>query len=112
MARQPVAGNARTDAPVSTVQSVTAVNAEVTLLAANSQRFGGMIENASDKVCYLKFGSGASATSYTYALDPMNANGVGGKVNLADSFRNYTGIITAFWPAGPTGAARVTELSE
>lgn len=109
MARQPVAGNARTDAPTATVQSVTASATVVILLAANDDRTGAYVENDSDKRMYVKFGSAASATSFTKSLDPKNTNGVGGGVNVADVMSKYTGIITGIWDAAPTGAARITE---
>lgn len=109
MSRQPVAGNARTDAPTATVQSVTSSATVVTLLVANDERMGAYIENDCDKACYVKFGSAATTSSYTKKLEPKNANNVGGGFNVADVFSKYTGIITAIWDAAPTGAARITE---
>src|SRR3990167_4975306 len=112
---QPVVGNLSGDellyARNATVQSVTASADAVTLLAANLARKGGYIENDADKALYRKFGSAASTTSYTKKLHPKDASAIGGAVNLADGTRVYTGIVTGIWDAGPTGSARITELT-
>jgi hypothetical protein len=106
-----VAGNAFTSARTATVQSVTASATEQTLLVANDDRLGGYIVNDADKVMYIKYGTGVTATSFTDSLDPKNSSGVGGKHNINDGLRSYTGVVTVIWAAAPTGAARVTELS-
>ena len=114
---QPVVGNLSGDellyARNATVQSVTASAVAVTLLAANLARKGTFIVNDADRVAYIKYGTGASATSYTDKLAPRDADGVGGKHNLSDGTKTYTGIITALWASGfdGTSAARVTELT-
>jgi hypothetical protein len=111
MADPRVAGNAFTSARTASVQSVTASAVEQTLLAANDNRLGGFIVNDCDKIMYIKYGTGVSATSFTDSLDPKNANGVGGKHNIGDGLRDYTGAVSVIWAAAPTGAARVTELT-
>ena len=103
---QPVQGNAKAHAATATVQSVSASSAAAqTILAANPARLGGFLVNDSDKVVYVKYGTAASTTSYTDKV------AVGGKHNMADGPRCYTGVVTAIWDSGPTGAMRVTELS-
>lgn len=109
MPRQPVAGNARTDAQTATVTSVTASATVVTGLVANDERVGAYLENDSDKRMYVKFGATATTSSFTKSLDPKNSSGVGGGLNVGDVTAKYTGIITLIWDAGPTGAARITE---
>ncbi len=81
----------------------------VDLLAANVNRRGAMVQNDTDKTLYLKLGTAASATSYTVALGPKDANGVGDYYELPQPV--YVGLITGIWAAGPTGSARVTELT-
>jgi hypothetical protein len=110
MADPRVAGNAWTSAGTSTVQSVTASVSEVTLFAANINRLGGTLYNDTDKNCYVKLGSGATTTSFSFVLAKKDADGFGGFVSLGD-MRLYTGIITGIWDAAPTGAMRITELT-
>ncbi|MCR4339262.1 MAG: hypothetical protein NUW01_05160, partial [Gemmatimonadaceae bacterium] len=48
-----------------TVTSLTADDLVQTALAANTARRGGLLYNDTDKSCYVKFGPGASTTSFT-----------------------------------------------
>lgn len=113
--RRPVLGNLVADellyADTATVQSVSYSTSEQTALVENTTRKGAMFENDSDRICYLKLGSGASPTSYTKAIHPKDANGIGGFLDLSWAQRAYTGIITVVWAAGGSGALRITELS-
>lgn len=93
---------------VSALKSTTAIltnvasNAtNITLLAANVNRLGVTIFNDSTKILFVKFGSIASATSFTVRL-----------VSLAyfEVPFNYTGIIDGIW-ATANGFARITELT-
>jgi hypothetical protein len=91
------------DAPAGTsaTSNVVGVAANVTLLAANTARIGGVIYNDSTADLSIKLGAVASATSFTVRLVtntyyPIPAN--------------YTGIIEGIW-ASATGNARVTEIS-
>ena len=106
---KPVVGNLSGDellyARNATVQSLSASASVQTLLAANLARKGGFLMNDADKACYVKFGTAASTTSFTEKI------AIGGKFNLADGTRVYTGVLTVIWDADPTGALRVTELS-
>jgi len=73
----------------------------VTLLAANTSRFGATIFNDSTSILYLKLGATASATSFTVKMD------------AGDYFEtpyDYTGIIDGLW-ASANGSARITEVS-
>jgi hypothetical protein len=87
-------------ASVPTVTSVAAAVADTSLLAANSNRLGAAVVNDSTAICYLKFGSGASTTSYTVRLTAYAYYEV--------PF-GYTGRINAYW-ASATGNARITEV--
>jgi hypothetical protein len=98
------------DADAATPLSVTASTTAQTILAANVLRKGATFENDADKACYLKFGAGASPTSYTKKIHPKDAQGVGGFLSLGD-LRCYTGLVSAVWDGPVTGALRTTELS-
>jgi hypothetical protein len=84
-----------------TSTNVASSASSVTLLAANTSRFGAMIFNDSTAVLYVKLGATASATSYTVKMD------------AGDYFEvpyEYTGIIDGIW-ASATGSARITEVT-
>lgn len=86
-----------------TLANVAGSASSVTLIASNTARRGAVIYNDSTAVLYLKFGSAASTTSFTYLLA------------AAATFETqaspcYTGIITGIW-ATATGNARTTELT-
>lgn len=97
-----------------TVQSLTASGSVQTALATNQLRTGGFLHNDADRICFVKFGSGASPTSFTVALeakdDTATPKRAGGSLNLG-TLRVYTGLITVIWEASPTGALRITELT-
>lgn len=79
--------------------------AAVTILAANSARRGFVIENDSEDLLadlFVKFGAGASSSSYTRRVKPGEA---------WDRRGGYTGAITGAWSATGSGSARVTEES-
>lgn len=80
--------------------NVSGSASSVTLQAANEDRVAVIIVNDSAATLYVKYGSTASATSYTYVLAPQEM--------LREEL--YTGILTGIWTSA-TGAARVTELS-
>lgn len=86
-----------------TVTSVNASAASVTLKAANASRHGLLIFNDADKALYLKYGATASATSFTVKI------AAGGYSEMPQPI--YQGVVDGIWEAGPTGAARVTELT-
>lgn len=99
---------------VNPVQSATATLANVagsatsvTLQALNTSRKGLIIVNDSTSILYVKFGTTASTTSYTYFL----AGSVGGvPATLELPTMTYTGRVDGIW-ASATGNARVTELT-
>ena len=84
----------------SNVTSVSASVSSVTLLASNSDRVEAIIENDSVEDLYVKFGSGATASSYTKKIEQ-------GDAIVVDS---YTGIITGVWSAASVDA-RITEVT-
>jgi hypothetical protein len=89
-------------ASTATLTNVTASASSVQLLASNGNRKGGIFVNDADQVCYLKFGTTASATSFTYKI------AAGGTIELPSPV--YTGQIDAIWAGSPTGAMRITEV--
>lgn len=82
-----------------TLSNVAGSASSVTLLASNTSRLGAIIVNDSTAILYVKEGSVASATSYTYILFQYDT--------IEIPF-GYNGIITGIW-ASATGSARVTE---
>lgn len=51
-----------------TLTNIAASASSVTLIATNSAREGAVIHNDSTATLYLKYGSAASTTSYTYKI--------------------------------------------
>jgi len=91
-----------------TLANVAASASSVTLAAANSSRKELVIVNESAYALFIKFGSGASSTSYTHQL----AGSPGGfpYSELILSQPLYTGIVTGVWQLA-SGNARVTECT-
>ena len=87
------------------VANVDQSASEVTLLASNAARRGFVIDNDSESHqsdLFVKFGAGASLTSYTRRIRAGDAwERAGG----------YTGVITGIWDSAGGGKARVTEES-
>jgi hypothetical protein len=92
-------------ATTGTTNSVGGSGTSVTLLGANPNRVkgGAILVNESAATLYLKYGSAASLTSYTYSVTP------GATWEMPSNVR-YTGIITGMWSSA-TGNARITELT-
>lgn len=87
-----------------TLANVAASASSVTLQASNGGRAGLIIVNDSTVSCYVKYGSSASTSSYTYKLGP------GGILECGPAGIIYTGIVTGIWDSA-TGNARMTELT-
>ena len=89
-------------AGTSAISSVTASVSVQTLLAANANRLGATIYNGGSKDLWVKFGTGASASSYTVKM-------------VKDAYYEvpygYTGIITGIWDTSPSGEALMTEMT-
>lgn len=85
-----------------TLANVSGATSSTTLIASNTDRRGFVIYNDSAAILYVKFGSAASSTSFTYYVAPY--------ATLESPDWCYTGIITGIW-ASATGAARTTELA-
>lgn len=81
--------------------SVAAATTDTTVLASNVNRTGASIYNDSTATMYLKYGSGASSTSFYDVLYQGDRHVV--------EF-GYIGQINALWSSA-TGNARVTELT-
>jgi hypothetical protein len=91
---------ARANATTATLANVSASASSVTLQASNTSRKALVVVNDSTVLLYVKYGSTASTTSYSYRLEA-------GETLREDL---YTGIVTGIW-ASATGAARMTELT-
>ena len=95
-------GTSQRAAPTGTLSNVASSASSVTLLAANSRRKGAAFYNDSTQVLYLKCGTTASSSSFTYMLA---ANGGYYEVPFT-----YTGIVDGIW-ASANGNCRVTEFT-
>lgn len=84
-----------------TQTSVASSATSVQLLAANTARIGAVIFNDSTQVCFVKFGTTASATSFAYRLTSNSTMEVP---------YGYTGRIDAIWNSA-NGNARITEMT-
>lgn len=90
-----------TRASTATVTSVSDTASSTTLLAANSNRLGFRMYNNSSSVCYVKYGTTASATDFTIEM-------------AAESYleeTQYTGRVDGIWSADASGAMLITELT-
>lgn len=89
-------------AATATLSNVNDTATSTTLLAANTSRKGASIHNDSTAVLYVKFGTTASATSFTVKM-------------AADAHYEvpfgFTGRIDGIWASDASGAARITELT-
>lgn len=89
--------------PTATLANVAGATSSTTLLALNTSRESAILFNDSTAACYVKFGSAASTTSFTYKLKAA-------ETLIIDGIPVYTGIITGIWDTA-TGTMRVTELT-
>lgn len=89
-------------ASTATLTNVTATTSSTQVLAANANRKQAIFVNDADQPCLLKFGTTASASSFTYKLL------AGDILELPTPI--YTGRIDAIWTATVSGSMRVTEL--
>lgn len=87
--------------PTATLSNVSSSATNVTILAANTARMGAQFYNDSTAILYLKFGTTASATSFTVPLAAATYYELPG---------GYTGNIDGIWVSA-NGACRVTELT-
>lgn len=85
-----------------TVTSVAASTSSVALAASNAARRGLIVWNDSAEILYVKCGTGASTTSYTWQVP------AGGWLELP--LPCFTGAVEGAWAAAD-GNARVTELT-
>lgn len=98
----------------STVTRVAANAANVTLLASNANRKGATIwNNSATQTLWIKLGTtaniGAGTESFTAALAPIGANGVGGYYEVPF---NYSGRIDGIWGgADANGEALMDEIT-
>jgi hypothetical protein len=102
---QPVSGTVSTNQITSgtaTLSNVSASASSATLLASNASRKQAMIYNDSASNLFVKFGTTASATSFTVRLVSQ------AYYELPEPV--YTGRIDGIW-AVANGAARMTELT-
>lgn len=93
---------APTTSSTATLTQVAQNAASTTILAANANRLGAMIQNRTTTRLFLAFAATASATAYTTRVP------AGGYYEVPFS---YTGIITGIWAAAGAGDAQVTELT-
>lgn len=83
----------------STLSNVAASASSVNLLASNTARRSVTIVNDSASICRVKEGATASATSFSWLLQPYDTLVLGSE---------HSGAIDAIWDTA-TGSARITE---
>ncbi len=88
-------------ASTATNTNVSAAASDTELRPANANRRLVVITNDSTDTLYIKFGTGASATSFTRKMKPDET------VRIYGAY--YTGVINGLW-SGTNGAARITEV--
>lgn len=91
-----------------TLSNVAASATSVTLLSANTSRKQLILVNDSSSICYVKFGTTASTTSYTVQMPAIANNQAAHLILNEDPI--YTGRIDAIW-ASATGNMRITEIT-
>jgi hypothetical protein len=92
-----------TDATLSNVaDAATSTLLVAVRSAAGAQREGMIVHNDSTSILYLKYGTAATTTSYTYKI-PSDATW-----EMPQPI--YQGIIHGIWSADASGSARITEL--
>ena len=95
-------------ASTATLTPVAASATSVQLLAANSAARQRIIINDSTATLYLKYGSAASSSSYTYVLPPKQDTTMSTLVLAGNEL--YTGLIHGIWSSA-TGSATITEVA-
>lgn len=85
------------------LSKVDSATSSATLLAANPGRIGLIVQNTDANAVYLKYGTTASATSFTVKI-PAN-DGYWEMPQPA-----YTGRIDVLWAGDGSGSAFYTEL--
>lgn len=98
-------GNPSADGAVNTGASsaVASQATAITILAANTARYGATVYNDDANALYLLLGAGTVTTSVYTVLIPS-----GGYYEVPYGF---TGILTGLWAADGAGSARVTEFT-
>ena len=84
-----------------TPTNVTAAASDTSLAAAQTTRVGMLLYNDSTAACYVKYGTGASATSFTVPMGP------GAYWEMPKPI--WRGAVNGLWTAA-NGAMRVTDL--
>jgi len=90
-------------ASTSTLSNVAASTSNVTLLALNTARRAAVFYNDSTSICYLKFGTTASATSYTFQMAAASTV-------ILNNDPIYSGLVAGIWISA-IGTMRVTEIT-
>ena len=86
-----------------TTTSVASQTSAITILAANTARYGATVYNDDANTLYLLLGTGTvSATVYTVQVPSLGYYEVP---------YGFTGVLTGLWAADGAGSARVTELT-
>ena len=92
------------ESPVQSAALSTVISSAASslLLSANASRRGAVFVNLADKPCYVKFGTTASLTSFTYKL------AAGATLEFPSPI--YSGHVYGIWETSPTGTMYITEL--
>ena len=87
---------------VPAVTQVASAAVTTTLLTARTNRRGATIVNTDPNTLRVKFGPGAAANSFSYALQS------GQTLEFPQPI--YDGIVTGIWDADGAGVAAITEV--
>jgi hypothetical protein len=90
-------------ADAAALTNVADQDTNIQLLASNANRRGVIIHNDSPGILYVKYGTTASTTSYTYKI------AADGTWDMPMPI--YTGQIDGIWTSSASGSARITELT-
>lgn len=89
--------------------TVTVGSSATQLLAANDNRRTIVLQNLSTSPIFVKFGSGATTSSFSFILPAGTASNDGTGGVFTEDTLSYTGVITAVVSSG-TADIQVTEI--
>ncbi len=90
-------------ADAAALSNVASQDTNINLLASAATRRGVIIHNDDTGILFIKYGSTASTTSYTYKIPVDGTWEMPGPI--------FTGAIDAIWVTSGSGSARITELT-
>jgi hypothetical protein len=93
-----------TTAGTATLANIGDAASTTSLIAVNTARLHAMCFNDSASILYINYGASASATAFTYRVEPYGT--------WTMDLPVYTGVINGFWATDAGGSARCTEITQ